>query len=73
MKVTDLNYNYIKKLAIFLKKEDLQELFTALVLTEKYSMLDDLRILTRKEIYDASKKYSKYLKSNDTLINRRWL
>lgn len=73
MKTSELNYNYIKKLAIFLKKEDLQELFTALVLTERYSMLDDLRILTRKEIYDASKKYSQYLKSNQTLIDKRWL
>lgn len=69
----DINYNYIKKLAIFLKKENLQELFTALVLTERYTFIDDIRILTRKEIDDANKKYSEFVRSRDTLMNRRWL
>ena len=73
IKTTDLNYNYIKKLAIFLKKENLQELFTAMVINEKYALIDDIRILTRKEIDDAGKKYSEFVKSRDTLINRRWI
>ena len=46
MRTTGLNYNYIKKLAIFLKKENLQELFTALVLTERYTR--DRRIVHEK-------------------------
>jgi len=69
----DINYNYIKKLAIFLKKENLQELFTALVLTERYTFIDDLRRLTRKEIDDANKKYSEFVRSRDSLLNRRWI
>ena len=73
IKTTDLNYNYIKKLAIFLKKENLQELFTAMVINEKYTLIDDIRILTRKEIDEAGKKYSEFVKSRDTLINRRWI
>jgi len=72
MKATP-NYNYIKKLAIFLKKENLEDLFTALVLTERYALIDDIRILTKEEIRDANKKYFEYLKSSETLVNRRWL
>ena len=68
-----INYNYIKKLAIFLKKENLEELFTALVLTEKYALIDDLRLLTREEIMKAHKKYSLYLNSRQPLVDNRWL
>lgn len=68
-----INYNYIKKLAIFLKKENLEELFTALVLTERYTLIDDIRILTRKEIQDAHKKYILYVRSRQSLLDRRWL
>ena len=68
-----LRYNYIKKLAIFLKKENLEELFTALVLCERYTLIDDLRMLTKKEIFDAHKKYSLYLKSRKCLLDVRWL
>ena len=68
-----LRYNYIKKLAIFLKKGDLEELFTALVLCEKYSLIDDIRQLTKKEIFEAHKKYGLYLKSRQPLLDKRWL
>lgn len=68
-----INYNYIKKLAIFLKKENLEELFTALVLTERYTLIDDIRMLTKKEIFDAHKKYAKFIRSRIPMINERWL
>ena len=71
MRNIDLNYNYIKKLAIFLKKESLEDLFTALVLVERYTLVDDLRVLKKKEILNANSKYPKYLKSKETMINRR--
>ncbi len=73
MKSQDINYNYIRRLTIFLKKEKLCDLFPALVLAERYLLVDDIKILTKKEIKDAYKKYAEYLKSKDTLINRRWL
>ena len=73
MRSVDLNYNYIRRLAIFLKKENLQDLFTALVLMERYQLIDDIRVLKRSEILRASDKYPEYLKGEDTLINRRWL
>lgn len=69
----DLNYDYIKKLAMFFKKMNYGELFTALVLMERYTFIDDIKILTNDEIKNAHKKYGEYLKSKDTLINRRWL
>lgn len=68
-----LRYNYIKKLAIFLKKENLEELFTALVLTERYTLIDDIRMLTKKEIFDAHKKYAKFIRSRIPMIDERWL
>lgn len=68
-----LRYNYIKKLAIFLKKENLEELFTALVLCEKYSLIDDIKQLTKKEIFDAHKKYAKFIRSRIPLVDMRWL
>ena len=69
----EINYNYIKKLAIFFKKSDLEDLFTALVLNERYTLIDDIRILTKEEIKDAHKKYSLYLKSRQPIVDKRWL
>ena len=69
----EVNYNYIKKLTIFFKKCSLEDLFTALVLNERYTLIDDIKILTKEEIKDAHKKYSLYLKSRQSLIDRRWL
>ena len=68
-----INYNYIRKLAVFLKKENLEELFTALVLTERYALMDDIKVLTNKEILDAHKKYGLYLKSREPMINKKFL
>lgn len=69
----DINYDYIKKLTIFFKTMNYGELFTSLVLMEKYLYVDDIKILTKKEIKKAHDKYADYLKSKETLINRKWL